>query len=40
VIAIVFFVRFFGGPASALIPRLSEVPEYGRTLARAVRRRR
>jgi O-antigen/teichoic acid export membrane protein len=39
-VAIVFFLRFFGGPASALVPRLSEVPEYGRTLLRAVRRRR
>jgi O-antigen/teichoic acid export membrane protein len=40
VVAIVFFIRFFGGPASALVPRLSEVPEYGRTLLRATRRRR
>jgi O-antigen/teichoic acid export membrane protein len=39
-VAIVFFLRFFGGPASALVPRLSEVPEYGRTLVRTVRRRR
>jgi O-antigen/teichoic acid export membrane protein len=40
VVAIVFFLRFFGGPASALVPRLSELPEYGRTALRTVRRRR
>jgi O-antigen/teichoic acid export membrane protein len=40
VVAIVLFLRYFGGPASALVPRLSEVPEYGRTLRRAMRRRR
>jgi O-antigen/teichoic acid export membrane protein len=39
-VAIVFFLRFFGGPASALVPRLREVPEYARTLLGAVRRRR
>jgi len=39
-IAIVYFLRYFGGPASALVPRLSEVPEYWRTVLRTVRRRR
>jgi O-antigen/teichoic acid export membrane protein len=38
-IAIVFFLRYFGGAASALVPRLSEVPEYWRTLTRTLRRR-
>jgi O-antigen/teichoic acid export membrane protein len=38
-IAIVFFLRYFGGPASALVPRFSEVPEYWRTLTRTLRRR-
>jgi O-antigen/teichoic acid export membrane protein len=38
-VAIVFFLRFFGGPASALVPRLREVPEYARTLISVVNRR-
>jgi O-antigen/teichoic acid export membrane protein len=39
-VAVIFFLRFFGGPASALIPRVREIPDYARTLAGTVRRRR
>lgn len=37
-VAIVLFLRVLGGPASALVPRLGEVPEYARTLFRPGRR--